>query len=76
MTTAAVRNEQRKLLANALNNVGVAAVVTGVIAPGAAYLLDTLVLDDPLRLLALVVIWTALGMGFMNAAQHVLKGLE
>ncbi len=52
-----VRNEQNKLLATAVNNLGIASVVTGVIAPMAGYILGSLAIDDPLRLASFVVVW-------------------
>ena len=64
------------MLANALNNMGVAAVVTGVIAPGAAYLLGTFAIDDPLRFLSLVVIWSFAGIVLLGIVQRILRGLE
>lgn len=52
----AIRNEQRKLLATAVNNLGVAIIVAGVIAPTVGYFYGTFAIGDPLRLLSLAAI--------------------
>ncbi len=70
-----VRNEQRKLLATALNNLGVAAIVTGGFAPLVGFLIGTLQEDDPLRIASIVVIWLILGYALIRSAQRVLQEL-
>ena len=73
--TSLVRNEQKKLLATAVNNLGGASVVTGVIAPVAGYVLGSLQIDDPLRLASFVVIWMFVGGTLLVVARGILKGL-
>ena len=73
--TTLVRNEQTKLLANALNNLGVASIVTGVIAPTAGYLFGSLEIDDPFRLLSFVVVWLFIGGSLLMGARRLLRGL-
>jgi hypothetical protein len=68
-------NERIKLAANALNNLGVAAIVTGAIAPTAAYLTGTLGETDPLRLLSLAVVWLATALVFFIGARYILGGV-
>ena len=63
--------EQIKLLANALNNIGVATIVAGGVAPGAATLLGTTDLGDPWRLSSVVVICIGAGTGLFAAARRV-----
>lgn len=45
-----VRRKQTRLGATAMNNLGVATNVAGVVAPPASYLFGTLQIDHPLRL--------------------------
>ena len=70
-----VRNEQKKLLATAVNNLGVTSVAAGVIAPTVGYLLGSLPIDDPFRLLSYVVIWLFVGGSLLMGARRLLKGL-
>lgn len=76
MTPILVRNERTKLLATALNNVSVAVIVAGVIAPVIGYSYGTFAVDDPLRLLSLAIICLTTGGTLMLAARYVLGGLE
>ena len=71
----AIRNEQTKLLASAINNLGVAAIVTGVIAPTTGYVLGSLSVDDPLRLLSFVMICLLGGVFMLHRAQRTLENL-
>ncbi len=68
-------NERIKLTANALNNLGVAAIVTAVIAPSVAFVTGTIVETDPLRLLSLAVMWLAVAAAFFFNARRVLGAL-
>lgn len=71
-----VRNEKAKLFATALNNLGVACVVTGGIAPAAAYLIGSLQVDDPLRLASAGIVWLAIGAMLFVGAQRALEELR
>ena len=71
-----VRNEQAKLLATALNNLGVACVVTGGIAPAAAYVIGSLQVEDPLRLASAGVVWLAIGAALFRVAQRALEEMR
>ena len=71
-----VHNEKTKLLATALNNLGVASIVTGAFAPVAAHILGSLTTDDPLRLASVVVIWLAVGVGLFAGAHRILRELK
>ena len=73
---ASIAAERWKLLATALNNLGVASIVTGGIAPAAAAMVGTLAEDDPWRLSAVIVIWISIGVVFMLTAHRVLQELE
>ena len=71
-----VHNERRKLLATVLNNLGVACVVTGGIAPAAAYVIGSLQVEDPLRLASAGVVWLAIGAALFRVAQRALEEMR
>lgn len=75
MTTAAVRNEQTKLLASAVSNLGIATIAAGVIAPVVGFYVGTLDVDDPLRLASFVVICLAAGGALLRLARLILEDL-
>ena len=70
-----VHNEQVKLLAGALNNVGVAMVAAGFIAPVSGYLYGSLSNASLKTIVVVSPIWLTLGVLLMSAARRVLKGL-
>ena len=70
----AIRNEQRKLLATALNNLGVAIIVAGVIAPTVGYFYGTFAVADPLRLLSLIAIYSTGGVVVLTGARAIMGG--
>ena len=76
MSTSVIRNEQRKLLATAVNNLGVAIVVTGVVAPTVGYFYGTLLVADPLRLVSLTSIYAIVGGLVLVNARAIMGGLE
>lgn len=76
MHAPAVRNEQTKLLATAVNNIGVACIVTGAISPLAGYALGVLQIDDPLRLLSFIMICAITGVSLLMGARRILKDLQ
>jgi len=71
----AIRNEQTKLLVGAINNLGVAAIVTGVIAPTTIFVLGSLPVEDPLRLLSFVSICLVTGVFMIHRARRTLESL-
>ncbi len=71
-----IRNEQTKLLASAINNLGVAFLVTGVIAPVTGYMLGSLAVDAPLRLLSFVMICLVGGALLLHRARRTLEAME
>lgn len=75
MLSTFVQNEQTKLLATAINNIGVALIVAGIIAPSVGYVFGTLRLDGPLQLLAIVSTYGIAGCFLLAGARRVLKGL-
>ena len=75
LTAPAVRNEQTKLLATAVNNLGVAVLVTGGIGPIVGYVMGSLPIDDPLRLVSFVVICSGNGVGLLRVARTILEDL-
>ena len=76
MLTPAIRNEQIKMLATAVNNLGVACIVTGAISPLAGYFLGVLQIEDPLRLLSFIMICVVTGVSLLLGAQRILKDLQ
>ena len=73
--SAAVQNGQTKLLATAINNLGVAVIVAGIIAPTAGYLFGSLQIDDPLRLLSVVGMYGVIGAFALLRARRILEAL-
>ena len=73
--SATVRNEQTKLAATAVNNLGVATLVAGVIGPTAGYLFGSLHVDDPLRLLAVGSMYGVIGGFALVRARRLLVAL-
>jgi hypothetical protein len=75
--SAAVHNEQVKLAATALNNIGVASIVTGAIVPLVAHMAA-----GPSGAAAIgyswrfVVLWLVLGVGWHMLGRLLLKGLR
>ena len=74
--TPAVRNEQLKLAATACNNLGVALVVTGVIAPTVALAYQVGTLPHGAYWPAFVLIWPTIGLLLHIVGQNFLKGLR
>ena len=72
---AAIRNEQTKLLATAINNLGVATIGAGAIAPIVGFYVGTLDVDDPLRLASFVVVCLAAGASLLRLARLILEDL-
>ena len=71
-----VHNERVKLVAATLNNVGVAALVTGVVAPMAGYVYG---IGQPIgtgRLAGAITMWLAVGSGLHILSQWVLRKLR
>ena len=71
-----VDNQRGKLFATALNNLGVASMVTGGIVPATAYLLCTLRFDGPIALAASLLFWGMIGTTLIGCAQLTLKRLQ
>jgi hypothetical protein len=72
---AAIHNEQVKLVANLLNTLAAAFVVTGVIVPLIAHVYGTSVPTGRLWM-AYGPIWVAVAFGFHQAARLALKGMR
>lgn len=70
-----VRNEQRKLAATALNNIAVATVVTGIVAPviASAYHVST---PHGKYWAVFPVLWVLVAMGIHQLARRMLEELE
>jgi hypothetical protein len=60
-------NEQVKLFATAVNNLGVAAIVAGIVAP---------TVNGTVRDAAHIVLWLSFGVSFVLAAQLILRRLR
>ena len=71
-----IENERTKLLAIALNNVGVATIITGVIAPAAAVLYGNGAILSGIRALAIGAVWLLAGIGLHLLAQVALGRLK
>jgi hypothetical protein len=74
---SAVHNEQLKLAATALNNVGVASIVTGAIVP----LITRMAYGPPTSVVNgywwwFVLLWIGLGVGWHMLGRLLLKGLR
>ncbi len=62
-----MRNERIKLLATALNNLGVGAILTGIVAP---------VVNGTVSDLKHVILWCVLGVNLVTMAQVVLGRMQ
>lgn len=71
-----VANERLKYGATALNNLGVALMVTGGLTPLAAYETGAVNFADQGRLIAWIVATIVLGVMLMGFAQLALQGLK
>lgn len=71
-----IHNERLKLLATGFNNLGIASIVSGFLAPAGAQLYGTMAVEDAWRGVALFTIWLSLGVLLMCYAQSVLGGLK
>lgn len=63
------------MLATAVNNLGVATVAAGAIAPIVGFYVGTLDVEDPLRLASFVVICLAAGVALLRLARLILEDL-
>lgn len=71
-----IENERTKLLATALNNIGVATIITGVIAPIVATLYGTTAIISGVSALLISAIWLFSGLGLHLLAQIALGRLQ
>lgn len=71
-----IANERTKLLATALNNLGVTIVITGVIAPIGAAVYGASPAGASLWWLAIAAAWFFAGIGLHLLAQTVLGSLQ
>lgn len=70
-----VHNEKIKLLAATFNNLGIATVVSGFVAPMVTFVYGS---QPPMpypNLVAIAAIWLSMGFLLIVAARHVLEGL-
>ncbi len=70
-----VHNEKLKLAVTAINNIGVAAVVTGVVVPMVSRLTTATPTGNRYWLL-FTVLWALLGLGCHMTGRFMLKGLR
>lgn len=68
-----IHNERVKLLATTLNNLGIASVVTGVVAPTAGFVYGIGSWTQPIRLAGAILAWLVAGVGLHLIAQPVLR---
>jgi hypothetical protein len=71
-----VQNERTKLLAGALNNLGVASVVTGLLGPAAAFLYGSEANTWTWRWALIGAVWFFAGITLHISAQAVLRRLK
>lgn len=71
-----VHNESVKLLATTLNNVGIASIVTGVVAPSVGFIYGVGQPIPPLKLFGAVLAWLAVGVALHLMSQRVLRRLK
>ncbi len=71
-----IENERMKLLATALNNLGVATIVTGVVAPIAANLYGHGAISSDTTAILIGIVWLFTGVGLHLVAQTVLGGMR
>lgn len=71
-----IENERTKLLATALNNVGVATIITGVVAPTAATLYGTPATGSGQWWFLIAAVWLLAGIGLHVLGQVVLGRLK
>jgi len=68
-----VHNESVKLLAATINNVGIASIVTGVVAPSAGFIYGVGQPMQSVRVFGAVLAWLAVGVGLHLISQRVLR---
>lgn len=71
-----VENERTKLLASTLNNIGVATIITGVVAPAAAALYGHRAISSDATAFLIGYIWLLSGIGLHVLAQATLGRLR
>lgn len=71
-----IENERTKLLAATLNNVGIATIITGVVAPTVASFYGATPTNKDYWWFAIAVVWLLAGVGLHVVAQLILGRLK